>query len=249
MSGQETFAHALREIVARNVVDPLPSPHRLLRRLKRRVLEQCTVMPSGFRVAPRYVEVRISPEDDVTIEELGGMAAVELDLATVLVRHARLEGWQLNGRVVVRLVVDERVRHGQVPPARTALALPLQERTTEPITGLAGAATEPVRTAPLDPEPRLVLEVGTERLEVHDPPTVVGRRNDGRVTLEHPTVSWRHAELSRSPRGWTVRDLCSTNGTFVDDRRVPPGEPALLEDGAVLRLGALEIVVRVERRP
>lgn len=247
VSGQETYVQAFQELVARNVVDVVPTPRRLLRRLKQRVLEQCTVMPSGVRVTPRFIEVRISPEDETSIEELGGMRMIEEDLATALVRHARLEGWQVDGRVVVRIVVDDRVRHGRVPPARARGQLPTQERSTELLYVEAPATEVPGSTVPMVPESRLVLELGAERFEVHGSPEVVGRRHNGRFALDDDTVSWRHAELSRSESGWTIRDLGSTNGTFVDGRPVSPGMPMPLVEGAALRLGALEATVRVGR--
>jgi hypothetical protein len=52
-------------------------------------------------------------------------------------------------------------------------------------------------------------------------------------------VSRRHATLGIDSNGqpW-VRDERSTNGTFVNDRRLQPGEQASLRDGDSLRLAA-----------
>jgi hypothetical protein len=60
-------------------------------------------------------------------------------------------------------------------------------------------------------------------------------------------VSRRHATVMVDPAGagW-VRDDHSTNGTFVDDERVPPGDRLALPDGARLRL-ASDIVAIVQR--
>jgi hypothetical protein len=60
-------------------------------------------------------------------------------------------------------------------------------------------------------------------------------------------VSRRHATVMVDPAGagW-VRDDHSTNGTFVDDERVPPGDRLALPDGARLRL-ASDIVAVVQR--
>lgn len=48
-------------------------------------------------------------------------------------------------------------------------------------------------------------------------------------------VSTRHAEIVRGDTGWRIRDLGSTNGTFVNDERIA-GERAL-RDGDVISLG------------
>jgi pSer/pThr/pTyr-binding forkhead associated (FHA) protein len=57
---------------------------------------------------------------------------------------------------------------------------------------------------------RTIFELETERV-------VIGRRRTCEVVLEHPGVSARHCELARSSEGqWTITDLGSTNGTFVN---------------------------------
>jgi hypothetical protein len=45
---------------------------------------------------------------------------------------------------------------------------------------------------------------------------VIGRAPHCDLALANMTVSWRHAELRRSPDGWVLVDLGSTNGTRVN---------------------------------
>lgn len=49
---------------------------------------------------------------------------------------------------------------------------------------------------------------------------VIGRDPKCDIPLEFPTVSWRHAALTRMPNGILVEDLGSRNGTYVDGVRV-----------------------------
>lgn len=51
-------------------------------------------------------------------------------------------------------------------------------------------------------------------------PFTVGRRQDQALTIPSPTVSGRHAELAPLEDRLVVRDLGSTNGTFVNGVRV-----------------------------
>jgi putative nucleotidyltransferase with HDIG domain len=45
--------------------------------------------------------------------------------------------------------------------------------------------------------------------------------------LDDPSVSRRHAEVSRTEQGWVVRDLDSTNGTYINGSRVAAGDTPL----------------------
>ncbi|HSN30964.1 MAG TPA: FHA domain-containing protein [Kofleriaceae bacterium] len=50
--------------------------------------------------------------------------------------------------------------------------------------------------------------------------TTVGRNHEGELIVLASSVSREHAELKKTDAGWTVRDLGSRNGTFVDGARV-----------------------------
>lgn len=67
----------------------------------------------------------------------------------------------------------------------------------------------------------------------------VGRAAQCGIRLQHcPEVSNRHCRLFLDPQGRpSVQDLNSSNGTFVDGRRLPSGSSLLLPHGAELSLG------------
>jgi FHA domain-containing protein len=66
------------------------------------------------------------------------------------------------------------------------------------------------------------------------PRTLVGRSPDCDVFLDDVTVSRRHAEVLHDAERFTIRDLGSLNGTFVNRRRV---ESAELHDDDEVQIG------------
>lgn len=65
---------------------------------------------------------------------------------------------------------------------------------------------------------------------------VIGRVVGNDLVIDLPTVSSRHARLTRSGGGILVEDLGSSNGTYVDGRRI--AEPTALGPGSILSLGS-----------
>ena len=66
------------------------------------------------------------------------------------------------------------------------------------------------------------------------------------LVLSDPTVSRRHLELERGPRGLIVRDLGSRNGVFLQDRQVLT---AIAQPNDTLSLGKTKLKVRQEGKP
>jgi len=64
--------------------------------------------------------------------------------------------------------------------------------------------------------------------------TIAGRHPDADIFLDDVTVSRRHAEISRSGSTFTISDLESLNGIFVDGERVPS---SVLTDGTEVHVG------------
>ena len=67
---------------------------------------------------------------------------------------------------------------------------------------------------------------------------VIGRSSACQLVLADDTVSRRHAELRIENGCWLLRDLGSSNGTWVNGRRVVEAE---VRPGDLIHLGAAEI--------
>ncbi len=62
-------------------------------------------------------------------------------------------------------------------------------------------------------------------------------------------VSRQHAELRPTVQNLYIIDMDSLNGTFVNEKRVGMHSPTSLSDGDVVRLGHLELIIRIINRP
>lgn len=74
---------------------------------------------------------------------------------------------------------------------------------------------------------------------------VLGREAGDDVALPYdPFASGRHALLRRDASGWTVVDLQSTNGTFVNFRPLARGESRVVRPGDLLTIGHSHLLLR-----
>lgn len=65
------------------------------------------------------------------------------------------------------------------------------------------------------------------------------------IAIEHNTTSARHAQLVAlaRPNRLTVQDIGSTNGTFVNDQRILPGQTVIAAHGDRIRFGGYTVNV------
>ncbi|MBN1579909.1 MAG: FHA domain-containing protein, partial [Anaerolineae bacterium] len=63
----------------------------------------------------------------------------------------------------------------------------------------------------------------------------IGRDPQSNLPLQSPQVSRNHARIERTPQGDILVDLNSTNGTWLDGRRI---ERAYLSPGSQMRAGS-----------
>ncbi|HEY1587125.1 MAG TPA: FHA domain-containing protein, partial [Polyangia bacterium] len=74
------------------------------------------------------------------------------------------------------------------------------------------------------------------------PLIVIGRGSDATVVLKHDDVSRKHASVEITAEGLVVRDL-STNGTFVEGKRVAGAQP--LPFGKPVKIGPFQLRFRL----
>ncbi len=75
-------------------------------------------------------------------------------------------------------------------------------------------------------------------LELGEGWATIGRADGNTLQIVEPSISGRHCEVQRRGEDLLVRDLLSTNGTFVGGKRI---SEAVLSLGQTLRLGDVEL--------
>lgn len=83
------------------------------------------------------------------------------------------------------------------------------------------------------PRPNLVFELDK-------PSYMIGREAGNDIVIEDPQVSRRHAQLTRQGSSYFIEDIGSTNGTYVNGKRVMA--PMLLVNGDMVGLADTVII-------
>ena len=73
--------------------------------------------------------------------------------------------------------------------------------------------------------------------------TTIGRVDDNTFPIVEPSVSSHHCEILRKGSEMVVRDLNSTNGTFINGEKI---SESVLKPGQILRLGQIEMRLETE---
>ncbi|CAL8896306.1 hypothetical protein KVA01_22720 [Kocuria varians] len=234
----------------------------------RRELDQESFTVSGGRtMAPNVFTVEFSDDDFPRAQEWGVQLAEEL--CDVVIRHARSQAYTLQGAVRVSFTREsgleagdfaivssfERTSAPQAPanagtsarapqppaPAPHAPARTTRDgRTVSPAEdfsgGAPGTAAPALRQVP-------VIEVGSERFSLNADAVSVGRSSQADITVEDTGVSRKHLEIRRQGQNFLAVDLGSTNGSYVDGRKIQGR--AQLVDGSVITMGRTRLVFRL----
>ncbi len=75
------------------------------------------------------------------------------------------------------------------------------------------------------------------RIDLASDTLTIGRKPENKLVLADAKASSRHAEIRSADNGYTITDLGSTNGTFVNEQQLRPNEPQQLNSGDTVRIG------------
>ena len=142
-------------------------------------------------VSPNVLQVWLSNEDATRFD--GFQKALITELEETVRQHAIAEGYSFVGPVSVEVFIDDELKAGDI------------EVKGDFVGG--------------ESQPRLILSDGRS-FPIGERPLLIGRSPDVDVVINDSNASRRHAEVWRTSEGVAVRDLDSTNGTYVNGHRI-----------------------------
>jgi predicted component of type VI protein secretion system len=80
-------------------------------------------------------------------------------------------------------------------------------------------------------------------------PVVVGRSEEAKFRIQQDRVSRKHCEFFATDGEVFIRDLGSTNGTFLEDEQVETSVKTPVASGAIVRVGSLTFRVEYAAAP
>ena len=185
------------------------------------------VPPSGLHIGRDPVCQVVLPATSVSRQHaliapaLHGYIITDRSTNGVLVNGSKVRGSQQLGQGDVIRIGEHEFRFEIVAPLARSESNDADRR--------ALATMEVVSDGPLQ----------GARFPVERPVIHIGRSAENDVRLADDSVSGAHATLLRRGSVWHLIDLASTNGTFVDGRRIE-GE-AIIQGSAELRFGGIKL--------
>jgi hypothetical protein len=227
------------------ITQVLPDAHDEVISLQRNVIAE--VFRGGFRmlgvrslVFGNTITVAISAEAQRRIKPV--QARVVEGIVAAIVERADREGYELSGVPNLRFVVDNALV-GMTVRVEQAIDddTPAQSLSSQPAAGVRKGVHQQVALQRLDTGERGALPTNGSEL-------VIGRSASTDWHLDSPLVSAVHCKARVSHEGGDTAvelvDLDSTNGTYVDGKRIATNKKYRVQHGSLLSLGP-EVKVRV----
>jgi hypothetical protein len=183
---------------------------------------RAAVVSRARTVVPNVYTVHVGPEDYERLRVYDETLMAEF--AVMIRDYAQQQQYSFLGSVTVAMQPDEQRPQGTVDIVSEA-------KVDHEVAPAAGA--------PAGAAPRLEGTAGTFALT--RAVTRIGRGSDADVRIEDPGVSRHHAEIRVAGADVVLRDLGSTNGTYVNGTLVAE-QP--LRDGAVITIGSTNLTFR-----
>jgi len=223
---------------------------KLIERMKRLIDERVRVEGNKGRIAPHHLVLKVEwgTHSEAPPEILGDL---KNEVLAAAIDHINDHRYRTLAPVTVDAEVDIFTTGISVDPNFGEFEDDLRRHDEEMRAAKLGVPIP--GAAPPMPDIQVIARVtmpnGTRELPLIFKPggrrLNVGRASDNDLTLNDTSVSKIHAALLMTAEGTLlVADTGSTNGTYLNGRRISYGESRLIEDGDVVGFGDVEVRLR-----
>jgi hypothetical protein len=235
-------------------------PIQLQRRVER-AMESERVRDGDRTLVPNRYAIHLAPPDLTALRETHPSLAA--DLADAALGFARGHGYHLADRPTVSLIADSTVQAGDIrvaasldsaarpapgPSASANSAGPgeaSRDGATESDDGRPRVDPTAVFVVPAVESPRATLrevrpDGSSQSFVVDGRPLTIGRGPDNGLVVQDSRASRNHARIYGRQGALLLADLGSTNGSWVNDRRV---QEIALGEGDQIRIGDTILIV------
>src|SRR5512137_2214621 len=80
-------------------------------------------------------------------------------------------------------------------------------------------------------------------MQINKDSASIGRGPDNDIRIDDPSVSKRHAMIFKTPKGYSIEDLRSQNGTWIDGSLIASGKKIEIDIGVPISLGNVLVSV------
>ena len=232
--------------------------------MRRAMDDRAAVIGHGRTFVPNLFAIELAPADHERLMGFQDMLTDELVASAQ--EHAESQRYQPGGPLQVTFESKEDLETGVfrvrpstakgaapavpaaspgAPPAASSGASPAASPALTPIPSDQSGADPAPATPRTHPAQRPWLEVDGDRYPLLSAITVLGRDNTADVILDDPGISRRHTEIRVTSDGphlvASIRDLGSTNGTYVNGERITSQR---LADGDRVNVGRTALTFR-----
>ena len=223
---------------------------KLIERMKKLIDERVRDEGNKGRIAPHHLVLKVEwgTHSEAPPEIL---SELKNEVLAAAIDHINDHRYRTLGPVDVEAEVDIFTNGISVDPTFGEFAEDLRRQDEERRAAKAGV---PIPSgAPPMPDIQVIARV-TQQNGTREVPLVfkpggkrlnVGRASDNELMLNDASVSKIHGALLMTGEGTLlVADTGSTNGTYINGRRIAYGESRAIEDGDVIGFGDVEVRLR-----
>jgi hypothetical protein len=221
----------------RSGVHPVEIGKRLLR-----VMEDGRTVALRRTYVPNVYRITIGHQDYERLANLEAKLIEELEI--FVGEAARQRQWALPDSPRVSFSTDGKLGQGEFRIQAEAVSLQEEDdapQTSKPRPSASQAPRAPAPAPTGPPTLVLLLDDQPEKTLTIDRRIRIGRQSDNDLVVADPGISRHHAEVINESGTCTLRDLGSTNGTYVNGSVV---HEHALRDGDRISLGSTVVEFR-----